>query len=108
MLQPTLLPFSFAGPGQTASGGVELTAPGAASLTAAITTGPAGPDWHSSPFNLESQAAVGARWFAGEDKDDKFPANAIAMDPTAATNHISIWCVVATFERFESPSGGFK
>jgi hypothetical protein len=37
-LLPVTLPFSLAGPGQTATGGVELTSPGAASYTAAITT----------------------------------------------------------------------
>jgi hypothetical protein len=37
--------------------------------------GPAGPDWHSSYFNLESQAAVVDHWFAGEDKDNKLDLN---------------------------------
>jgi hypothetical protein len=42
--------------------------------------GQAGPDWHSSYFNLESQAAVVDHWFAGEDKDNHWPA-VRPMDP---------------------------
>jgi hypothetical protein len=63
MLQATTLPFSLAGPGQTATGAVEITSPANASFTAAITADP------HSIFKVVKVTALGPIIVPPEDPD---------------------------------------